>query len=297
MRVLTEDLKVVKAALAKPSKIIVFSDDFTRIRRKNPLPEARDAMARTLYVKGFPQTATLDELQEFFAQHSQTVEAIRFRRHKTTNTFKGSVFVEFSSEEEANKFASLDLSYGEQKLVSKKKMAYFTEKNAEIAAKRAGKSPAPSHSLIDKLVKVVDVPNDVEVDIAALKEVLKDTFPVGYIDLKFEESSIWIRFRDECASKFVEAYADKPLEVGEYKFTSFTLPSEEEMKKYEASIPKANGHKKDFGRNKRQKQSRGEGAPRKRAREEKSPKDEAVQAITETAQATLVTDVETNETQ
>lgn len=63
---------------------------------------AREVDERSLYASPFPFDATLDALSEFFRQHG-SVQCVRMRRHMLSKDFNGSVFVEFSSVEEADK--------------------------------------------------------------------------------------------------------------------------------------------------------------------------------------------------
>jgi hypothetical protein len=60
---------------------------------------------RSLYASPFPYDTSLDAVQELFAQHA-TVRSVRLRRHLTSKDFKGSVFVELGSKEEADKVGS-----------------------------------------------------------------------------------------------------------------------------------------------------------------------------------------------
>ena len=57
---------------------------------------------RSLYVTPFPHDATLDAMTEKFAGVAP-VKSLRMRRHMATKDFRGSVFVEFDSQEIAEK--------------------------------------------------------------------------------------------------------------------------------------------------------------------------------------------------
>ncbi|CAO3649994.1 unnamed protein product [Cunninghamella echinulata] len=71
-----------------------------------------------------------DDIQEFFEQFG-TVLCVRMRKEqKPKGEFKGSVFVEFSTPEEAEKVAAMDLEYKGKKLELLTKKAYV-EKKAE----------------------------------------------------------------------------------------------------------------------------------------------------------------------
>jgi len=58
--------------------------------------------ARSLYAVPFPHDATLDDMSAVFAAVAP-VASLRMRRHLTTKDFRGSVFVEFESEEVAKR--------------------------------------------------------------------------------------------------------------------------------------------------------------------------------------------------
>ena len=66
---------------------------------------ARQADERSLHVAPLPYNATLDVLTAFFSQEAP-VNAVRLRRHVTSKDFRGSVFVEFATQEDAAKVDS-----------------------------------------------------------------------------------------------------------------------------------------------------------------------------------------------
>lgn len=77
------------------------------MKRKTPLPapgEAAKAVdSRSVYVRPFPMDATIDGVTSFFEGGVGGVNCVRFRRHARSKDFKGSVFIEFESEEVAKK--------------------------------------------------------------------------------------------------------------------------------------------------------------------------------------------------
>lgn len=267
MKALTEDLHVIKAALAQASQVVELNEDKTCVRRPTPIPESKDVIPRSLYVKGFPTLVTLDQLQGFFAQHSQDVVAIRMRYHKPTKTFKGSVFVEFNTEEAAQAFLPMDLSYEGQKLIIKTKMNYLSEKCEELAGrkKKDNKSEYKSETLASRTtaehyVKALELSTDAKVDFNKLKQVLESTFPVAYVDSEYENGALWIRFKEPVARSFIETFSsEKPLQVEDQCFTSFEVPSAEEYQAYckvcQKAIDDKATHKKG-NRNQRQRQFR-----------------------------------------
>ena len=63
---------------------------------------ARQADERSLYVAPLPYNANLDDLTAFFRQEAP-VNAVRLRRHIMSKDFRGSIFVEFTTQEDAEK--------------------------------------------------------------------------------------------------------------------------------------------------------------------------------------------------
>ncbi|KAL2410942.1 hypothetical protein ABEF94_002659 [Exophiala dermatitidis] len=106
----------------RDSTFLELTEDETAVRRKEPLPESLNngpdpnairifedrAMPRTVYAKGFGEEvpSTQFDIEAFFAPYGPT-NAVRLRR-TDDKIFKGSVFVEFETEELAKKFLELD---------------------------------------------------------------------------------------------------------------------------------------------------------------------------------------------
>jgi hypothetical protein len=81
-----------------------------QVRRQTALPSAKEAAravdSRSLYVRPFPMHASLDQIVSFFQDASVQLNAVRVRRHLRSRDFKGSVFIEASSVEEAQRVSS-----------------------------------------------------------------------------------------------------------------------------------------------------------------------------------------------
>ena len=69
-----------------------------------------DADKRSLYATPFPFDETLDSLMDFFSSVGK-INSIRMRRHMSSKDFKGSIFIEFASSEEAQRVLGLSLEY------------------------------------------------------------------------------------------------------------------------------------------------------------------------------------------
>lgn len=106
----------------RESKFLELTDNDTCVRRREPLPESLNdgpdpdairvfedrAMPRSIYAKGFGDEvpSTQFDIEAFFAPYGPT-NAVRLRRSETKH-FKGSVFVEFESEDLQKAFLALD---------------------------------------------------------------------------------------------------------------------------------------------------------------------------------------------
>ncbi|EHA54686.1 hypothetical protein MCOR27_001203 [Pyricularia oryzae] len=109
------------------------------IVRKNAYDPARGnkSMVSSVYVKGFgdEEPDTQIKLEKFFGDFGFEISSVRLRR-TDKKLFKGSVFVEFASPEEAKKFLELDPKpkWQDHDLKIMSKIAYCEEKNEQIRA-------------------------------------------------------------------------------------------------------------------------------------------------------------------
>ena len=136
----------VVQALRESDLLDVTEDD--EVKRKVPLAASLcshednlkivedAAMPRSIYAKGFGEESadTQFAIEAFFAPYGPT-RAIRLRR-AYDRTFKGSVFVEFETEEAARQFLELDPppKFHQMHLVIKSKKAYCDQKVEDIKA-------------------------------------------------------------------------------------------------------------------------------------------------------------------
>lgn len=113
---------------------VPLSDKFTDDIDENRKIHQDKTMARSIYAKGFGEEAktTQFDVEEFFTVYG-TVNAVRLRR-KPDGHFKGSVFVEFATEDEAQDFLKLDPKpkFKDQELQVKSKKEYVDDKVEDI---------------------------------------------------------------------------------------------------------------------------------------------------------------------
>ncbi|NXQ07036.1 LA protein, partial [Vidua macroura] len=135
---LSKDFGVIVEALRKSKTgLMEINEDKTKIRRSpnKPLPELNDQYKaaiknRSVYVKGFPLDATLDDIKEWL-EDKGPVENIQMRR-TLQRTFKGSIFAVFDSVESAKKFTEIpNQKYKDTELIVLFKEEYCTKKNEE----------------------------------------------------------------------------------------------------------------------------------------------------------------------
>ncbi|PRW45723.1 la 1 [Chlorella sorokiniana] len=116
------------------SSALALSEDRKRVRRAEALKAvdevSREVDSRSLYASPFPFDATLDALSDFFRQHGE-VRCVRMRRHLASKDFKGSVFVELASVEEADKVRALSLVFEGAPLKMEPKLDYIKRKEEE----------------------------------------------------------------------------------------------------------------------------------------------------------------------
>lgn len=96
----------IAECLRDSKELLEVDEKGENVRRKVPLVQVKDAHARSIYAKGFPDeypTLQLD-LEKFFAQFGK-VNGVRMRReNEKPRKFKNSVFVEFATAQETNAF-------------------------------------------------------------------------------------------------------------------------------------------------------------------------------------------------
>ena len=124
------------------------------IRRKpsRPVPEnnesyRHDLKMRTVYIKGFSQTETIEDITEFLEEYG-VIEGVHLRKFNNPHTgsiFKGSLFATFQKLEDAQKFLEAPMLYYKKKPLEKKsKDAFWKEKEQESSQRKSSRKQSRS---------------------------------------------------------------------------------------------------------------------------------------------------------
>ncbi|XP_045458874.1 la protein homolog [Melitaea cinxia] len=262
---LTTDYQVIANALNKStSGLLEVSEDNKKVRRNPELPipemneERRKELAmRTIYVKGFPKEATLDEILKYFRQFDD-VENIIMRkyldRQSKKRIFKGSVFATFKTKEQAEKVVEMkDLKYNETELLILWQENYIEKKQEEYAAKKDKK----------KVKEVKEDKEDFKLptgtvlqfsqghDKMTREEVKEALTPLGqdiaYIDFKVGDAEGWVRLAKENTAKEVfEKMTDGKLKIGDSEVVFRVLEEEEEKTYLDKTIEEMSKRRKNM---------------------------------------------------
>lgn len=265
MQALTSDLEVVLRAIEK-SEELVLSEDRTMVRRKNPLPEKNTTMERSIYAKGFPADSTLDGLIEFWKQYGN-IRCVRMRRVKgEEQLFKGSVFVEFATEEEAKAATEKEIKFGEETLLIKSKQAYLNDKRQERKARRnasKGEEDEKEESSFKEglILKLEGLGEETTREI--IKANLGEIGIISFVDFSKGQDSGYVRFDDQESTKSaLEAIKEKQLDFGG-KVPEASIVEGEEEKEYWTKVASLRKGGKRGGNGKR---NRGGGQGSKRGK-------------------------------
>lgn len=276
---LSKDIEAIATAVKNgKSEIISVSEDGTKIRRNigNPLPENsleywQQIKHCTVYMKGFSQETTLDDIQNWAKQFG-ALENVLMRRTKPDRIFKGSVFVTYKTREEAEKAQKDTGDFGETKLVKMMQDDYWALKNRETKEKRAAEKAVKSgknycaneekkHAK-DQAVFVKGLILEVEglpkaAPVAELKDFFGKFGKVGYIvNEGIEGDKAQVRFSDEengaktAWEKAVAAAEDGKVMFGENEITASVLEGDAEAA-YWTAFNESKKNKFDRRQNKR----------------------------------------------
>ncbi len=268
LKALSTEASVIAAALRGSKELLEVNEDGTLVRRKTELADGVDLSNNNIYMKGFGNDATLDEIEAFLLNEKLNVKCVRMRYYKDgeERKFKGSVFVELGSEEEAKEAVTREYTYGSEnkKLLVMSKNDYLeSKKNEKGGKKRAreedGKSAEEGEKKLeftaDLLVRVSDLGE------GATREVIKGWFEdkakasVAFIDFRVGDVEGVVRLNEDTATKATEAAkvlsaADADIKVGD-KVPTFTALSGEAETAAWKDIEAAKADRRKLGDSKR----------------------------------------------
>lgn len=208
----------------------------------------KEISKRILYMKGFSSTLELDDIKEILKEHCNPVK-ITLRRNERRE-FKGSCFVEFASQEEAERVLEMEISNktshknktdnktdskteesnGERNKKQKLEQEFLeiTRKEAYLASGKRGKEAkeAKKDEAFSEKVKLSFIPklyrfvSSVDFDISKIKETIPEC---AFVDIP----------KKVIRMKSVQSWDEKEFVEGETKETiKLTKMSEEEAKEH-----------------------------------------------------------------
>ncbi|XP_050424180.1 la protein homolog [Adelges cooleyi] len=233
---ISKEPAVIAAAVKNATNCIVeINEGNDKIRRKpdQVVPVAdqeflNEMMERSIYCKGFPKTATMDELLNYAASLNDFNITKVIPRRLKTKEFKGSLYFTFETKEQAEKFLKLEsVQYGDVNLERKWEKEFLEEKKLEYEeklAKRDQKQKAETEKYFKKgyLLKANNLTDAVTVD--KIKDIcLKYEWQVAFVKINEDKLSAWIRLKPvTTAEQLLKDIADKTNDLN----ITFSLPEE-----------------------------------------------------------------------
>lgn len=244
MRKISEDVEVITAALRESKELLEVSEDGLKVRRKTELPENVDLSPFNIYIKGFDNEKTLDEVTAFLEEKGFAPKCVRMRfyKDKTGKKFKGSIFVELADEEAVKSALEKEIKVDDKVYIIKRKSDYLAEKAAEKTAQDATEEVtkfSATDFTKDLLIKVAGVAAEVRRE--TLKEwVDKVGGKVAFCEFQMGQSEGVIRLDVESeikakavAEKLTASAADFKAENGDVEPTFVALEADDELKAWE----------------------------------------------------------------
>lgn len=293
---LTTDTDVIADAVSKSeSGLLVVSEDKKKVRRnpEMPLPEMneevrKEIVARTLYVKGFPLDAAIDDIIKFMNPYEVKKVTMRWYLDKKTHKkkFKGSVFATFQTKEQAQKFLDLkDLKYKDTPLLIKWQEDYLEEKREEYATRKDKKDK--KHKDKDTKQKKGDsfkLPTGTVLhfsqghDKMTREDVKSALTPLGadvaYIDFKVGASEGWVRLNKEnTAKEIADKIPDGKIKIGDTEVIFRVLDTEEETEFLKKTVEEMTERRHKMKQNKQSNKGRNFRGKPNRKRKQDEPED------------------------
>ncbi|XP_029677687.1 la protein homolog [Formica exsecta] len=289
---LSKNVDVIMRAL-ESSDLIEISEDRKKIRRSPnyPLPEYNEEYrkaqeARTVYVKGFPLTSNIDKLKVFFEPY-KPFETIVMRKYQDRKDkvfkFKGSVFVQFETLDDAKAFMNVEsIKYEDTELIRKWAANYNAEKAQEREQRRKKAATTGKKEIeVDKSDQTSETDTNIDTSIATSTDSVDNKLPKGsiiyfsgvskictredikeslnkfdadiaYIDFRRGDTEGWVRLQGENAAKsLLEKTNEGKVLIREVEVTCKVLEGEEEDKYLAKTLEEMAASKKKFGKGKR----------------------------------------------
>ncbi|XP_047507192.1 la protein homolog [Pieris napi] len=291
---LSEDHDVIVNALGKSrSGLLEISDDNKKVRRNPELPvpemneeRRKELTARTVYAKGFPKDALLDDILKFLKQFEE-VENVIMRKYQDRQTknkiFKGSIFVTFKTKEHATKLIETKgLKYNDTELLILWQDNYLKQKQEEYAAHKEKKQKKTQKGEEKGEKDDFKLPTGTvlffnEGSDNLTREKIKDALTslggeVAYIDFNQGDTQGWVRLSKENAAKELsEKFTDGKVKIDEKEIPFKLLEGDEETAYLEKTVEEMAKRRKNMKNFKNRGNNRGKnfrGKGRKRRQED-----------------------------
>jgi len=221
---LSSDFEEIVVALEKSKTgLLEISEDRLKVRRSpsNPLPDPDDPIIRkaskmkTLYMKGFPKTYQLDDVQDYISSQGCQTVFVKMKLDEERK-FKGSIIVELSTLEQADKFLKEEFKCGETTLTVMRRDEYFMKKNEDRngnkfsghkrGAEDCGDADGDAKKSKEEApMKIGCVLHFKGCNTETMREDLKSVFgkneTIDWVDFERGETQGYIRFAEEGSAK------------------------------------------------------------------------------------------------
>ncbi|XP_033728297.1 lupus La protein homolog [Pecten maximus] len=220
LKQLTSNLKMIATAIRKSeSGLLEVSKDGVYMRRSpdKPLPEntedrRSELQKKTIYAKGFPANISLDKIISFFEEGHGHVDTVQMRRD-ANKKFKGSVFVVFKSQSDADKFLAMDeVKFQDAPLKRMSKQLYFSQKQDERKKMRLEQNQRKEEEELKRRAEEREKLKDTitkgtvlhvsgikgeETEREHLKNYFSDFGTIAWVDFDKGDKEAWVRFEGE----------------------------------------------------------------------------------------------------
>eukprot|EP01132_Coremiostelium_polycephalum_P006115 gene6115-7620_t len=180
MKTLTTDLQFISDTLKKSSKLQI-SEDGKMVRRTDPVPDAGNH-ENTLYSKGWPDNTTIEMVESFFEPFGKVL-SVRLRK-RLNKSFKGSLHVDFESEESVKKVIEAAPKLEDKELIYQTFADFANEKKEQqkqFITSKQNKRKSSGGDLKDEVEKEDKEEKEDEEEEAAAEEEEKEEIVPGTI--------------------------------------------------------------------------------------------------------------------